>query len=265
MSAEAATAALTSAGFVVVEPASEEYSNDVPEGSVITTTPEITAGMPKGTEVHLVVSLGPEPVAFPDFAGMSTVNFSAQLAQLGIGVVDTSKEFNKSIPAGNVIKVSHTDGTEIKVGDTVYAGDSVLLTESVGKVPSVMGMTIEEATATLATVDLTVNGRTTQEFSTAVEAGRVISVTSAGGAIHPGGVVSLVVSKGPELVTVPSVTGLTIDAAQKLLTGLGFSVTVMTDIPKSHWAESWALAAATDPAEGTEMPKGSAITLQGKI
>jgi len=265
MSAEAATAALTSAGFVVVEPASEEYSNDVPEGSVITTTPEITAGMPKGTEVHLVVSLGPEPVAFPDFAGMSTVNFSAQLAQLGIGVVDTSKEFNKSIPAGNVIKVSHTDGTEIKVGDTLYAGDSVLLTESVGKVPSVMGMTIEEATATLETVDLTVNGRTTQEFSTAVEAGRVISVTSAGGAIHPGGVVSLVVSKGPELVTVPSVTGLTIDAAKTLLTGLGFSVTVMTDIPKSHWVESWALAAATDPAEGTEMPKGSALTLQGKI
>jgi serine/threonine-protein kinase len=265
MSVDAATAALTSAGFAVVNPPAEEYSADVAAGSVITTTPEITSGMPKGTEVHLVLSLGREPISFPDFASISTIDFSAQLAQLGIGVVDTSQEFHKSIPAGYVIKVSTTDGTEIKVGDTVFSGDSVLLTESVGKVPSVLGMTIEEATATLATVDLTVNGKTSQEFSTTVESGRVISVTSVGGAIHPGGVVSLVVSKGPELVVVPGVTGMTIDAAKTLLAGMGFSVTVMTDIPKSHWAESWAFVAGTDPIEGTEIPKGSTITLQGKI
>lgn len=265
LSIEAASATLTGAGFIVIEPVSEEYSSDVAEGLVITTSPEITAGMPKGTEVHLVVSLGPEPIAFPDFAGITTVDFSAQLAKIGIGVIDTSTEFHKSIPAGQVISVASPDGTAIAVGDTVYSGDSVLITESVGRVPRVEGMTVEQATDTLATVDLTVSGSTREEFSTTVPVGRVISVTSAGGAIHPGGSVSLVVSKGPELIAVPGVAGMTISAAKDLLTGLGFTVSVVTDIPKKHWAQSWAEAGSTDPGEGTDAPKGSTVTLYGKI
>mgnify|MGYP000231612463 CR=1 FL=1 len=265
MSVEAATSALTSAGYIVVDPASEDYSADIPVDMVITTSPEITAGMPKGTEVHLVVSLGPEPIAFPDFTKQTTIDFSAQLAKLGIGVLDTSKEFHKSIPAGNVIKVSRQDGSAINVGDTVFSGDGVLITESVGKVPDVKGMTVDQATTALSAVDLTVNGKTTQEYSTTVDAGLVISVTSAGGAIHPGGSVSLVVSKGPELVIIPAVSGLTITAAKDLLAGLGLTVTVVSDIPKKHWSESWAVAGSTDPSEGTEVPKGSTVTLQGKI
>jgi beta-lactam-binding protein with PASTA domain/tRNA A-37 threonylcarbamoyl transferase component Bud32 len=265
MSVDDATTALTTAGFSIIDPVSEEYHPEIAEGLVVTTSPEITSGMPKGTEVHLVVSLGPEPIAFPDFANITTVAFSAQLAKLGIGVVDTSKEFHKSIPAGQVISASQADGSAISVGDTVYSGDSVLLTESVGKVPNVKGMTVEDATTALESVDLTVSGRTTQEFSSTVAAGRVISVTAAGGVIHPGGSVSLVVSKGPELVAMPGVSGMTIAAAKQLLEDLGFSVTVVTEIPKKHWAQSWAEAGSTDPVEGTEVPKGATITLQGKI
>lgn len=265
MTSEDATNALTTAGFIVIEPVSEEYHPEIPEGMVISTAPEITAGMPKGTEVHLVVSLGPEPIAFPDFTGITTVDFSAQLAKLGIGVIDTSKEFHKSIPAGQVIKVSHADGTALSAGDTVYSGDSVLLTESVGKVPNVKGLSVEQATLVLEAADLTVSGRTTQEFSTTVASGMVISVTAAGGTIHPGGSVSLVVSKGPELVAVPGVSGMTIGAAKLMLESLGFTVIVVTDIPKKHWEQSWAEAAATNPSEGTEVPKGSTITLQGTI
>lgn len=265
MSIDDATTTLTNAGFSIVDPVSEEYHPDIAEGLVITTSPEITSGMPKGTEVHLVISLGPEPIAFPDFENITTVAFSAQLAQLGIGVVDTTREFHKSIPAGQVISASHADGSAISVGDTVYSGDSVRLIESAGRVPSVVGMSVDEATAALEAVDLTVSGRATQEFSTTVASGRVISVVAAGGVIHPGGSVSLVVSKGPELVAIPGVSGMTIAAAKQLLEDLGFNVTVVTEIPKKHWAQSWAEAGSTDPSEGTEAPKGSTIALQGKI
>lgn len=265
MSTEAATSALTAAGFVVIEPPTEEYHPDIPEGMVITTSPEIAAGMPQGTEVHLVLSLGPEPISLPSFEGITAVDYSSQLAKLGIGVVDTSQEFHKSIPAGQVIKISTTDGADIRAGDTVYSGDSVLLTESVGKVPNVKGMTVSQATTALESVDLTVNGKVTEEFSSTVDAGLVISVTAAGGAIHPGGSVTLVVSKGPELVDIPGVSGLTIAAAIELLESVGFSVSVITDIPKKHWAQSWAEAGSTEPAEGTSAPKGSTVTLFGKI
>jgi serine/threonine-protein kinase len=265
MSIDDATITLTNAGFSIVDPVSEEYHPDIAEGLVVTTSPEITSGMPKGTEVHLVISLGPEPIAFPDFENITTVAFSAQLAQLGIGVVDTTREFHKSIPSGQVISASHADGSAISVGDTVYSGDSVRLIESAGMVPNVGGMSVEDATAALEAVDLTVSGRATQEFSTTVAAGRVISVVAAGGVIHPGGSVSLVVSKGPELVAIPGVSGMTIAAAKQLLEDLGFNVTVVTEIPRKHWAQSWAEAGSTDPSEGTEAPKGSTIALQGKI
>jgi serine/threonine-protein kinase len=265
MSVENATISLTTAGFVVIDPVSEEYHPDIPEGMVIGTSPEITAGMPKGTEVHLVVSLGLEPIAFPSFDNITTVDFSAQLAKLGIGVVNTSKEFDKTIPAGEVLAASRADGSAITVGDTFFSGDSVLLIESAGKVPSVSGLTVAQATAALEEVDLTVSGRATEEFSSTFSAGTVIAVVAAGGVIHPGGSVSLVVSKGPELVAVPGVLGMTIAAAKALLENLGFSVTVLTEIPKKLWDQSWAEAVSTDPSEGTEAPKGAAITLQGKI
>jgi serine/threonine-protein kinase len=265
MTVDNATTSLTAAGFVVVDPVSEEYHPDIPEGMVVGTSPQITAGMPKGTEVRLVVSLGLEPIAFPDFTNITAVAFSSQLAKLGIGVVDTSKEFDKTIPAGQVLAASRADGSAIAVGDILYSGDSVLLTESAGKVPAVVGLTVEQATTVLEAVDLTVSNQTTAEFSTTVPSGSVISVVAAGGVIHPGGSVSLVVSKGPELVAIPAVSGVTIAAAKLLLENLGFTVTVVSEIPQKHWDKSWAEAVSTDPSEGTEAPKGSTITLQGKI
>jgi beta-lactam-binding protein with PASTA domain/tRNA A-37 threonylcarbamoyl transferase component Bud32 len=265
MSVDDATNSLMTAGFIVIDPVSEEYDPEIPEGMVVGTSPEITSGMPKGTEVHLIVSLGPEPIAFPDFTNITTVDFSAQLAKLGIGVVETSTEFHKTIPAGQVIAASHADGSPIAVGDTLYSGDSVLLTESAGKVPSVRGLTVDEATTALEAVDLTVSGRTTTEFSSTIPAGKVISVNAAGGIIHPGGSVSLVVSKGPELVAIPGVSGMTIAAAKLMLENLGFTVTVVTDIPRKLWDQPWAEAGSTDPSEGTDVPKGATITLQGKI
>lgn len=261
MSPTDASATLTGAGFVVVEPASEEYDTEIPEGMVITTSPEISAGMPKGTEIHLVISLGPEPIAFPEFEGINTVEFSAQLAKLGIGVVETLSEFHPSIAAGTVISVANADGKGIATGDTVYSGESVVVTESAGKIPNVKGMTVEQATTALEAVELTVNNKGTEEFSTTVPTGRVISVSSTRGTIRPGDSVSLVVSKGPELITIPEVAGMTIAAARELLEGLGFTVSVETDIPERLWGQSWAKAGSTNPVAGTDSAKGSTITL----
>jgi serine/threonine-protein kinase len=126
-------------------------------------------------------------------------------------------------------------------------------------------LTVEQATTVLEAVDLTVSNQTTAEYSTTVPSGSVISVVAAGGVIHPGGSVSLIVSKGPELVAIPGVSGVTIAAAKQLLENLGFTVTVVSEIPQKHWDKSWAEAVSTDPSEGTEAPKGSTIALQGKI
>ncbi len=262
LSPAAATAALTNAGFVVVEPNESVYDSEIPVDAVVTTNPVVTSGLPKGTEVHLVVSLGPEPLAFPDFAGVTTGDFTTQLAALGIDVVDTLRAFSKGVPAGQLVSVESEAGGAIKPGDTVYAGDKVTLTESIGKIPNVSGLSLADATATLKAVELTVSTTTTLEFSIDVPKGFVIGIQSTGN-IHPGDEVTLVVSKGPEMIDVPEVAGLTIAAARDLLKSLGFTVTVITDIPEKHWGQSWTTAIDTDPAAGTSAPMGSNVDLRG--
>jgi serine/threonine-protein kinase len=126
-------------------------------------------------------------------------------------------------------------------------------------------MTVEQATTALEGVDLAVNSKGTEEYSTTIPAGRVISVASTRGTIRPGDSVALVVSKGPELIAIPDVTDMTIAAARDALEELGFTVTVETDIPARLWGQSWAKAGSTDPASGTQSPKGSTVILRGAL
>ncbi len=84
-------------------------------------------------------------------------------------------------------------------------------------VPSVAGLTVKSATSQFAS--LGISGEVQEEvFSEEVPAGKIISSQPAGGGkVKPGGVVTLIVSKGKERYDVPNLAGLTPEAAAKLL------------------------------------------------
>ena len=84
-------------------------------------------------------------------------------------------------------------------------------------VPSVAGLTVKSATAQFAS--LGISGEVQEEvFSEEVPAGKIISSQPAGGGkVKPGGVVTLIVSKGKERYDVPNLAGLTPEAAAKIL------------------------------------------------
>ena len=84
-------------------------------------------------------------------------------------------------------------------------------------VPSVAGLTVKSATAQFAS--LGISGEVQEEvFSEEVPAGKIISSHPAGGGkVKPGGVVTLIVSKGKERYDVPNLAGLTPEAAATLL------------------------------------------------
>ena len=84
-------------------------------------------------------------------------------------------------------------------------------------VPSVAGLTVKSATAQFAS--LGISGEVQEEvFSEEVPAGKIISSQPAGGGkVKPGGVVTLIVSKGKERYDVPNLAGLTPEAAATLL------------------------------------------------
>ncbi|WP_428538495.1 PASTA domain-containing protein [Propionicimonas sp.] len=112
----------------------------------------------------------------------------------------------------------------------------------------------DEAKAYYESAGLVVN-RAEDKYSSTVDAGNVISSDpKVGESVEKGGTITFTVSKGPEMVTVPGVRGLSEDQATKKLKDAGFKVTVRkTFFGSTAWG--------TDPGEGQQAPKGSTITL----
>lgn len=120
------------------------------------------------------------------------------------------------------------------------------------------GMTKDNALAWLSKKGLA-GSVGSEEYSKTVAAGDVISSNPAGGAtVHKGDPVTLVVSKGPPPVTVPSVFNVVEQDAVAQLKALGFKVTVsypsgITPFNKVYWQSV---------GGGDTAPYGSTIELR---
>ena len=91
--------------------------------------------------------------------------------------------------------------------------------------------------------------------------GNVITTQVPEGVLREGATITLVISRGPEPVTVPNVIGMSWTAGKKVLSDLGFDLkyNVGADAPIYS---SLIQVASTDPAAGASLPKGSTITLK---
>lgn len=126
-------------------------------------------------------------------------------------------------------------------------------------VPDVVGMAEADAVS-----DLTDAGfvtKRTQAASTEVEAGNVISTDpGAGTNAEKGSTVEVVVSAGPDTVSVPDVSGQTADEATKTLTDLGLVVNPVQE-QDNNPAFDRGEVTKTDPAAQSPVAAGSSVTL----
>ena len=89
--------------------------------------------------------------------------------------------------------------------------------------PDIEGLKWNKAKAMLDEAKLKVTMK--EEYSSTVDKGHVISASlKAGAQIHWNDTVTVVVSKGPETVTVPDVTGMDFTRARSVLEDMGFTV-----------------------------------------
>jgi eukaryotic-like serine/threonine-protein kinase len=158
-------------------------------------------------------------------------------------------------PEDRVIGQDPAPGTELEEGSTVA------LTVSAGPgteaVPDVEGRPLAEARAALEQAGF--ETRTRRVFSDDVATGRVISTTPPGGTqAERGSRVTLVVSRGPEQVQVPDVTGQSLDDARAALERLGLETAVQRE--ESADAEPGNVL-RQDPAGGAEVDAGTTVTL----
>jgi serine/threonine-protein kinase len=136
--------ALKEEGFKVK--ASKEFSETVPEGSVIRTIPGAGEKADAGTEVTIVVSKGTQPVAVPNVVGQSREPATSSLTSAGFEV-DVTEQESTDVDPGDVISQNPTAGTSAGRGSTVTI--TVAKAPPQAEVPDVTGQRRAAATAQL--------------------------------------------------------------------------------------------------------------------
>jgi beta-lactam-binding protein with PASTA domain/predicted Ser/Thr protein kinase len=126
-------------------------------------------------------------------------------------------------------------------------------------VPKVTGLSAAAARTNLSNAGLTpVTGTT--EFDNQVAKGLVISTTPAAGArLARGGRVTLLISAGPKLITMPQVTGLPLTAAQAAIKHAGLVPGHVALVPSATIGAG--IVIATHPSAGASWPQPDPVTL----
>lgn len=153
---QTATSELTRQGFEDIAVV-QEYSNDVLEGFVIRTDPEEGALSRRDDTITLYVSQGPEPFSLDDLTGMTETEARSYAADQGLVLIvdpDTVDVTGASGLDGLIAAQDPEAGAEVKFGDEVHVQLGAIIEVTV---PSLLGMTEEEATTTLAEYGLTLN------------------------------------------------------------------------------------------------------------
>ena len=239
-----------------------EHSLTVAPDLVIRTDPAAGSRVDKDTSVTVFVSLGPAPVEVPSFADQPEGQVREALTALNLTVSDETLELFTASPRGNVVGVTltPTSGAEsisCTEGCSAFEGDAVALQVSVGPVPTVAGLSREDATKALTDQGLLVADTVVEESSEEVAKGDVIRMEPRpdGGSWRPGETVTLVVSNGPPLFPVPDVAGLSSNDAIAALEQAGFNPAynvLLAPIPGTT-------ATGTDPAAGTMLERGERV------
>ncbi|WP_432562817.1 Stk1 family PASTA domain-containing Ser/Thr kinase [Kineococcus sp. SYSU DK003] len=132
---------LVSTGLAVGD-VTEDFSEDVAQGSVIASTPAAGEVVPHDTPVALVVSKGRQPIDVPDVVGQSRDAAQEAITDVGLAVGEVTEQISESVPKGAVVSQTPDDGT-------LFRGDAVALVVSSGPplvaVPEVQGKNVDAA------------------------------------------------------------------------------------------------------------------------
>ncbi|WP_422941790.1 Stk1 family PASTA domain-containing Ser/Thr kinase [Streptomyces albidoflavus] len=228
------------------------YSDTADRGTVTKTDPGTGERVRGNGSVDLTVSLGPRKVTVPRVEGMALDKAKARLRDAGLEPGMVTRAFSDSVAKGEVVSTDPSAGTERR------GGSAVALVVSKGapvEVPDVAGSSLQEATEALKEAGLKVSTADERIFSEHEKGAVAAQSPKPGTELAEGGEVELTLSKGPDLVEVPDVTGQKEDEARKTLEGAGFKV----DVSRWFFGDTvW-----DQSVEGGETaPRGSEITIR---
>jgi len=196
------------------------FSDEVPEGQVISTDPRPGYDVRRDGQVQLVVSRGVQMLTVPAVTEQPEDEALAMLEEEGFTVAPVDRVYHQEIAEGVVIS------TDPAPGEKVRHDTQVTVTVSRGKepitVPDVTGESEDDAAGAIDDAGA-VPQVEERVYHDTVPEGHVVSQTVTGDALR-GDVVHLTLSRGPELFEVPDVFGMQYGDAEDQLTELGFDV-----------------------------------------
>ncbi|PLS30478.1 serine/threonine protein kinase [Bifidobacterium margollesii] len=251
----------------------EQYSDTVRKGGIISASPaQVGDRISKRNNetMTFVISKGVQKLTIPtDITDSASANGKAPVAALSrIGFSNVrhdanADQYSMDVPEGSAISVSPKPGSTIDHNEQI----TVVLSKGLMPVtmPNIEGMTKASAKAALEALHLNVTF--TEEFSDSVDSGKVASASAkTGDELHWKDSVSVVISKGPQMATVPNLVGKSTSDARKALTSMGFKVKVNVQVKKPNSNDPvFDMVSGTDPAAGSSVrlrdKSGNATTI----
>lgn len=151
-SQDEAQRSLTEAGLTVGA-ITDAYSEDVPQGQVISQSVAAGTSLAHDSAVDIVLSKGRQPLTVPTLSGLSASAAKSAIEDLGLVAAPTDA-YSDTVAEGQVIS------QQTREGSTLHRGDSVAYTVSKGPekvaIPDVVGLQREEARSLLESAGFTV-------------------------------------------------------------------------------------------------------------
>ena len=252
LSRAAAASRLDKAGLTL-KVGGSAYSESVRKGYVISTDPRPGDRVVKNGTVGVVLSRGPERHAVPQVRGRTLDEAQQALDASALSYGHPLLRYDEKVPRGRVIRTDPAAGTSLPRDNAV----DVVVSKGPRpvRIPDLTGRPASRADAVLRRLGFSVSA--TEENSDTVPKGRVISQSPRTGTGQKGDAVSLVVSKGPALVTVPDVVRMGLAAATQQLEAAGFRVRVR----HASLYIGVQYVVSSDPSGGSLAPRGSVVTV----
>lgn len=204
--------------------------------------------------VILMNTLTTKAVMVPNVKNMTREQATQELEKAGLKLEVENQVYSSDVESGKIVSQNPEEGREMKKGQTVKVTVSKG-TQNV-TVPKVIGLSEAEATAAIDKLKLVKNVK--REYNSDVATGIVYSVDPGEGvSVAEGTSITLYVSKGQDLVTVPGIVGLSESAAEAQIEDSGLSVGRVTTSESD--TVSAGLVISQSPTEGTQTERGTSI------
>ncbi len=174
----------------------EEYNSNYAAGYIYKQSPVAGRTVREGQSVTLTVSLGTQYVTVPDLTNYVQSDAEQQLKNLGVSVLVT-QAVEPTVASGAVIRTDPAAGSQVAAGSTVVVYISRPQVATTTKVPSLVGMSADDARTLLVQNHLGL-GSQSEEYSDQPEGSVIRQSPEAGSTAKLNSRVNIVVSAGPE-------------------------------------------------------------------